>query len=161
MNEKMIENWNKVVHKNDQVYHLGDIAMNVSSAYIDHILSQLNGRKFLLIGNHDGDVASGVLEKHFEIIEKQITRSFGINGRTHKVIMSHYPMRSWDGAFHGTMHFHGHVHGRFDASTDFLGACDVGVDSWNYAPVSLEKVVETVTKRQESRRFYIDGMLGM
>ena len=52
MNEKLIEYWNKTVHANDEVYILGDVTM-VRPGRATEIISQLKGRKYLLMGNHD------------------------------------------------------------------------------------------------------------
>ena len=52
MNEKLIEYWNKTVHKNDEVYILGDVTM-VKPNRATEIIAQLKGRKYLLMGNHD------------------------------------------------------------------------------------------------------------
>jgi calcineurin-like phosphoesterase family protein len=49
--ENLIKNWNKVVHKRDTVYVLGDITMEKSDDY--YKLDILNGRKIAVLGNHD------------------------------------------------------------------------------------------------------------
>jgi len=51
MNQGMIDNWNKLVSKDDLVYHLGDFSMHERS--VKHYLDQLNGVKVLIRGNHD------------------------------------------------------------------------------------------------------------
>jgi calcineurin-like phosphoesterase family protein len=50
MDEHIIERWNSVVRDQDKVYHLGDVAMRK-----EHIatMSRLNGKKTLIMGNHD------------------------------------------------------------------------------------------------------------
>ena len=56
MHNEIILQWNRKVGKNDMVYILGDVAsvlkeediMNVVS-----ILKTLNGKKILIVGNHD------------------------------------------------------------------------------------------------------------
>lgn len=52
MNEVLIENWNKVVSKDDTVFHLGDFAFGGSSVW-NSIIPRLNGHINLIIGNHD------------------------------------------------------------------------------------------------------------
>lgn len=47
----LICEWNKVVHEKDLVYILGDITMENSKDY--WLLDQLNGRKVVVLGNHD------------------------------------------------------------------------------------------------------------
>ena len=45
--------WNKKVGTNDLVYHLGDVVMNRKHIAI---IASLNGRKRLILGNHDTHV---------------------------------------------------------------------------------------------------------
>lgn len=50
MNEKLIENWNSVVRKHDEVFVLGDFGAEGNEK---EFLSRLNGIKYLIKGNHD------------------------------------------------------------------------------------------------------------
>lgn len=49
--EHLISEWNKSVHKKDLVYILGDITMETAEHYYQ--LDRLNGRKIVVLGNHD------------------------------------------------------------------------------------------------------------
>lgn len=49
--EYLISAWNKVVNKKDKVYILGDITMETNEHYYQ--LDRLNGRKTVVLGNHD------------------------------------------------------------------------------------------------------------
>jgi calcineurin-like phosphoesterase family protein len=49
--EYLIKQWNSVVHKKDLVYILGDVTMENSKSYYQ--LDRLNGRKIVVLGNHD------------------------------------------------------------------------------------------------------------
>jgi len=49
--EYLISQWNKVVHKKDLTYILGDITLEKSNDYYQ--LDRLNGRKIVVLGNHD------------------------------------------------------------------------------------------------------------
>jgi calcineurin-like phosphoesterase family protein len=49
--EHLIEEWNKVVHKKDLTYILGDITMETPDHYYQ--LDRLKGRKIVVLGNHD------------------------------------------------------------------------------------------------------------
>ena len=51
MDREMIRRWNSVVGDNDLVYHLGDFCSGGQNRCRE-LLSQLKGRKRLLIGNH-------------------------------------------------------------------------------------------------------------
>ncbi|TXC81568.1 hypothetical protein FS935_21930 [Metabacillus litoralis] len=52
MDEYMIKKWNDVVSENDLVFHLGDVSIS-GAKKSEEVLKQLNGRKILILGNHD------------------------------------------------------------------------------------------------------------
>lgn len=49
--EHLIASWNSVTHKKDLTYILGDVTMENSKEYYQ--LDRLNGRKVVVLGNHD------------------------------------------------------------------------------------------------------------
>ena len=51
MNREMIVRWNSIVKKDDKVWHLGDFILGNKNIAAD-IISHLNGRIFLVKGNH-------------------------------------------------------------------------------------------------------------
>ena len=51
--ETLIENWNKTVNQDDMVWHLGDFSIQLPKEDVKRILNELNGKKFLIMGNHD------------------------------------------------------------------------------------------------------------
>ena len=59
-------------------------------------------------------------------------------------ILSHYPMKSWNQKHRNSVMLYGHVHGQLleDHSLSF----DVGVDCWNYTPVSMEQIRKSCYK---------------
>ena len=60
-----------------------------------------------------------------------------------KIMLLHYSMRTWLSKSRGTWHLYGHSHGTLP---DPRGeACfDVGVDCWNYRPISYDEVKNTL-----------------
>ena len=52
MDEDMIKKWNETVSNNDVVLHLGDFGLG-NKEYIASIVKRLNGKKILIMGNHD------------------------------------------------------------------------------------------------------------
>lgn len=129
MNEILIKNWNSVVSPNDTTFVLGDFSVKASKNY----LSQLNGKKVLVLGNHD---KKPKLEDGWEKIHQ--IYEYKHNGKY--VIMNHYPMISWNGSSHGSYHLYGHMHGT--CSIKIKNSLDVGVDSHNYYPISLDNVFD-------------------
>jgi calcineurin-like phosphoesterase family protein len=66
------------------------------------------------------------------------------------VWLNHYPMRSWNRAFHGSWHVYGHVHGRLAAQDEAEGHTltkDVGVDACGYRPWSFAELREYMAPR--------------
>jgi calcineurin-like phosphoesterase family protein len=51
--------------------------------------------------------------------------------------LCHYPFRTWRDSGRGAIDLHGHSHGRLSPITRQY---DVGVDAWNYRPVTLETI---------------------
>lgn len=131
MDAHMIESWNRVVGKNDAVYHLGDFAMSRDPRTVRRIFSQLNGSKFLTPGNHDSAATLDLPWARTDHI--QLKTVDGI-----QVVMCHYAMRVWPASHHGSIHLYGHSHGNLPGTHNSL---DVGVDSWGFAPVSIEDIL--------------------
>ena len=50
--EELIRRWNNKVSKNDIVFHLGDVGFDHPKK-IHEYLEKLNGKIYLVIGNHD------------------------------------------------------------------------------------------------------------
>jgi calcineurin-like phosphoesterase family protein len=130
MDETLIKNWNEVVSPDDEVWHLGDFAMG-DQTRVGEILSRLNGRVHLVWGNHDN--RKKIDPSWFASVQDYAEVTDGVD----MVVLSHYPITVWNGSHHGSYHMFGHVHGRLRP----VGrACDVGVDAWEFYPVSLSQV---------------------
>lgn len=66
MNETIITNWNNVVEPDDVVFHLGDFCLGGAEEW-DKILDRLNGRIYLVLGNHDlKNIRQGFIDR-FEL----------------------------------------------------------------------------------------------
>jgi calcineurin-like phosphoesterase family protein len=129
MDETMVANWNKVVNKNDQVYHLGDVSIARKDL---KILERLNGKKVLIRGNHDIFKITDYLP-YFKDIR-------GSHKLDKTFILSHYPLHT-STIPDGILNFHGHIHYRKvmldDRNIDpkFYNLC---VEHHNYSPIPFE-----------------------
>jgi len=135
MNEALVENYNNIIGPTDTVYHLGDLTWGAFD------LDRLNGNKTLIIGNHDKVSQVGQYFSecyHYLELNKVIPK-----GRA--LVLMHFPIESWNGKFHKSIHLHGHTHGTMD-NTGLL-RFDVGVDSWDMKPVSLTEILEKRNER--------------
>jgi calcineurin-like phosphoesterase family protein len=137
MNETLIENYNKVIKKNDIVYHLGDFSF-AKYEEANGIFERLNGQKILIEGNHDSDA---VLKLKWSWVKNY----YKLKTDKATFILFHYPIASWEGKFRGNIHLCGHSHHNLK-STIPLRRLDVGVDGplYNYSPISLDDVLALV-----------------
>ncbi len=163
MNAALIENWNAVVSDDDTVYHLGDVALGKWVEW-DGILSQLNGYKILVVGNHER-IFKGESEKNrrrfaieypkwFEEIHHNIRGLELANGT--KVNLSHFPYEAdhMEKARHmdarlidrGVPLVHGHTHLDQIISHSRAGSIQihVGADAHNYAPITEQQVIDYI-----------------
>lgn len=150
MNELLIQRWNERVKPNEEVYHLGDFFFcGVTKA--EEILKRLNGIKFWIKGNHDYKQTK-LAEPYFQWVRDyyrlmvhdvhQAEDDETSFQQYHQpIILSHYPILSWDGMAHGSWHLHGHCHGSIDNTWNKTGMRkDVGVDTNNLYPYSYEEI---------------------
>lgn len=131
MDATMVARWNERVAPTDSVYHLGDFGFGDCS----DVFGQLNGRKFLIIGNHDDSRILRLPWAQEPCMYQEI--SVNERGSSTKLVLFHYGIRSWNGMFKGRLHLYGHSHGRLPGSDRCL---DVGVDCWDFRPVNLADI---------------------
>jgi calcineurin-like phosphoesterase family protein len=148
MTTSIVRRWNNEVCRGDTVYHLGDFALSWGKKHaklIDHILSQLNGNKWLIVGNHDRDEV--IKNKRWGGVTHYHQLKIDVGG-THKqrIVLCHYAMRVWNQMHRGAWMLHGHSHGSL---TDIGGkTMDVGVDSHGFRPISLHEVADYMNGRE-------------
>lgn len=133
MDEAMIRSWNEVVGEGDDVWHLGDFAA-YRDGRLDGIFWRLNGRKRLVIGNHDEENPNVLALPWAE--PPVPMRLISLEGKK-RIFLCHYPLRAWPKLSRGAIHLHGHVHGRLPGSRI---SADAGVDCWSYQPVGLADI---------------------
>ena len=91
MDEHYIRMWNNKVRSNkDIVYVLGDFSM-LGREKTREILKRLNGRKILIIGNHDDQTP----RKHFEDGWYDVYQYKYIELGGYKVLLTHKPPEEW------------------------------------------------------------------
>ncbi len=140
MNEHMIQMWNSIVKPEDMVYHLGDFALTKKD-HIKPLLMRLNGHKHLILGNHDRS-AKFMMECGFLSAEKY--NMIFQEGKT--IGMIHDPAKIISRPIHCDILLYGHVHGKKKLWDNSGKMIHVGVDSWDYRPVSLEEIIQLVKR---------------
>lgn len=150
--EAVIEHFNTVLGKRDQLWILGDLFMGSVTNGLPKV-ARINGTKHLVLGNHD---AAHPRHKRSHTQQRRFLEVFAsihlheqhiINGQ--KVLLSHYPIvgdhadredrdTQWRLKDEGLPLLHGHVHDEWQ----FNGRqFNVGVDH-NPSPVSVDAVAE-------------------
>ena len=109
MNASLIENWNRVVGQEDLTWILGDFCTGDPARWRE-ILCSLNGRKALIVGNHDPADAVEAVRDCLEDVASY--REIEDAGR--HVVLCHYPIPSFRDHYLGWFHLYGHVHTSFE-----------------------------------------------
>jgi calcineurin-like phosphoesterase family protein len=165
MNEMMIKNWNDVVGPNDTVYCLGDFSLAMRP--VELYTRRLNGIKYLVPGNHDFCHSYHKKSRNAENRAKWIAKyealgwivlpeqtTLDIPGVA-VVNMCHHPYRliggdeedgrdkykEWRPKDDGRWLLCGHVHEKWKVVDRMI---NVGVDQWNFRPVSAEEVSKII-----------------
>lgn len=138
MNEGLIHNWNSVVNKGDDIYHLGDIVL-ANKEKTEGILRRLNGNIHFIRGNHDKSALQ--FKKYFAWI-KDLYDFTTPDGDT--IVLCHYPLERWNKSHYGSYHLHGHCHESLMKVDPDIRRLNMGVDNplWNYTPVHLDTILE-------------------
>jgi calcineurin-like phosphoesterase family protein len=130
MDAALVERWNLKVSPDDDVWHLGDFARRADD--VPALLGRLHGRKHLVRGNNDpdGTAAHDGWASVCDYAELELDQR--------KLVLCHYPFRSWNGQHRGAINLHGHSHGRLKPLPRQF---DVGTDVQGFAPITLEQLL--------------------
>lgn len=132
MNECMVERWNTVVKPSDHIYHLGDVTMERDNRGNGlGIMRRLNGRKRLIMGNHDHYAPKWYME-HFE----KIKASTVFDG----LLFTHIPVHPEGLQYRLKYNVHGHIHEK-NYPLPYINIC---VEQTKYRPISLEEIKQKV-----------------
>ena len=141
MDEALLSKWNAKVKADDTVYILGDLFFR--AAKVEPILKTLNGRKHLIVGNHDHTWMKRVEASDY-FASVQTLKEVEVDGRV--LTLCHYPMLSYPQARRGYM-VYGHIHNNVRDDYWPLIArrsrlLNAGVDVNDFEPVSFDELVE-------------------
>lgn len=161
MNEEMVKRWNERVSSSDTVYYIGDFSLSFTA--VEKYLNRLNGMKYLIMGNHDkchpcfGKNREQSIQKYinhgFLSVELSYQFTLYLKSNTLHVLMPnilqlhHMPYINHETDKErylkyrpidtGEWLLHGHVHDKWLVKDKMI---NVGVDVWNFYPVSLEQI---------------------
>lgn len=171
MNEMLVQYWNETVSPEDTVYYLGDFSL--ARRPVELFLPRLNGKKHLVTGNHDlchemyanKNSYSSTLLYYNKSGFETINRHLYLNYKQWVILLCHFPYLAQEDIGYseedykrrsvpkydvyrpkddGKWLLHGHTHGKWKVKGHMI---DVGVDSWNYRPVSITQIEEIIDGR--------------
>ncbi len=169
MNEKMIENWNGLVKPEDEVFHMGDFAF-LTYQKLKTVVRRLNGRKHLILGNHDQEIT----KFQQELLDCRVSPGLFTSIQHYRevkaggemICLFHYGQRVWNKSHRGSIQLYGHSHGSLPPHGKSV---DVGVDareiipgsgpdgrktSSEYRPIHLDEVLSYMAKRPSAKEDY-------
>jgi calcineurin-like phosphoesterase family protein len=147
-NSAIADRHNAVVKPDDLVYNLGDFALSCQWDKAFSFRRRLMGRQHFLWGNHDrqpfGHVAEDMIANVpdcFVSVKDSDILDLTAYGVRYPVTIGHFAMRTWTKSHRGAWNLYGHSHGMLPEEPRWL-AFDVGVDCWDFRPVSIEEVAQ-------------------
>lgn len=158
MNQTLIDNWNRMIGKDDVVFHLGDFAFGGIKVW-NKILDQLNGKIYLIVGNHDiKNMRPAILERFEEVAYEMYVE---IDGQP--IVLNHHPFLCYGGSYDNVWQLFGHVHTRQNyfgmdkerLSMLFPTQYDVGVDNNGYKSISFIQVKEIINSQKSNSHLMI------
>lgn len=129
MDKEIIHRINEKVAPEDELYIIGDFTLYGSSASekVKQYLNKINGHKILILGNHDQLKPFTYIDVGFESVHTSL--------EVEDYVLVHDPAianvdlsKKW---------LVGHVHNLFKKIGNVL---NVGVDVWDFYPVSLNEI---------------------
>ena len=138
MRLKMIEWHNETVKPEDTVYFLNDFAMVGPSQWekVKGVLHKMNGRKHLILGNHDEIKPFRYVDCGFITVHTALWQKVeGFN-----IVMAHDPS-VYCALEPGSILLHGHIHNLYRSLPE-QRVVNVGVDMWNFRPITFKQIRE-------------------
>lgn len=142
MDMTIIDNWNKRITKNDQVYILGDFAFHNEKPF-SWYLKQLNGQKHLIVGNHDRKLLKDSEAMGYFV---SVDHYLEITDEKQRIILSHYTIAEWNGFYRQSWHIYGHIHNKIDTTYQYMRQFDKALNAAacinGYVPVTFNELIE-------------------
>ncbi len=134
MNDAIVKNWNDVVEEGDEVYIIGDIGN-------EEYIKKLNGKKYLVKGNHDKLTNEEYRKIGFEEVYDKpvIYEDFWILSHEPVYVNTNMPYAN----------IFGHIHNNPMYKTVSARSYCVSVERINYTPISFEDIILAVQQEDE------------
>ena len=167
MNVQILGNLREIASEDNVLFMLGDIFFETDMELLEEFGSILKEFKtvYIIPGNHDHTktqrliarftkpkhpkINSNILYSENDIMEISIEDDE--MAQAARLILCHYPIARWNAQYHGSWHLFGHTHRTYQHPS--YNAIDVGIDNWNYKPISYNKVKEIITTQNLDSKY--------
>lgn len=146
MLNKYVKNFNKITNKSSLTFFIGDMTrcLKIDFHSLKKVISDLNGRKILIAGNHDEGPILNYVDCGFESVHSSlILDAYKTEFSTTEIVLCHDPAGTI--VHPADIWICGHVHKLFKwltknngSNTNCYNAC---VDINNHTPVSIKSIV--------------------
>jgi len=136
MRNKIINNFNEVVSKEDSTFVVGDVAMLGGSQWegLKGIIQKLNGSKHLIYGNHD----EFRWQRYIDIGFTTVHSALWLEDGGLSLVLAHDPSVYCTLA-PDTILVHGHIHTLYKSIPE-QNVVNVGVDMWDFYPINIDHI---------------------
>ena len=156
MHETLIKNWNDSIEELDEIYIIGDFIWpkGIVREKLNDVLRRLKGDIHLIPGDHDLTRYSQPKLSSRIYVHDKVHVLRGIKD-VEPIVMCHWPMRNWPMSHYNSIHLFGHVHNncRPDPFYAYGRSFNVGVDVWDFRPISLIQIIDKVKTLGDNHNF--------
>ena len=147
MNDVIVQRWNNIVKRDDDVYVLGDLMLKDNETGCK-LVESLNGKLHIVYGNHDTDNRIVLYSGLSNVVEAAHAIRLRWNG--YSFFLTHYPCLCGSlekDAKHNIINLFGHTHSKELFYEDRPYMYNVAVDAHNCTPVSIVKVLDDIERK--------------
>ena len=146
MENAIIDNINNIVPSDGILINLGDIIFG-DKTLLKSILGKINCKTHhLVFGNHD----HWMLNKPETLSLFTSTQHYSeinlfYNNKKYRIILSHYPLASWNDMSRNSIMLFGHCHGTYKS---YGKSMDVGIDCNDFKPVKFSEILAKTENKE-------------
>ena len=158
MREYYVKMWNDTVTNEDDVYMLGDFCLGQRFEDIKELITSLNGKIHLVIGNHDTDMKIKLYETLDNLVEiRDVIPRFKYD--KFRFYLSHYPTITSNlesNISECVINLHGHIHSKVKFYEDRPYMYCVCADANGGYPEEIEEIILEMNRKVKECLEFLD-----
>ena len=147
----ILKNWNDTIMSGDTVYILGDLCLGQNEKEWNRVYKNLNGDKYFIRGNHDTNNKISKYVEEYNIKDLGYANIIKYNKKW-SFYLCHYPTfteNPYEPHKNPVINLFGHTHQNSNFFINNYYMYHVGLDSHNLTPVSIEQIIEDISKERK------------